>query len=171
LFSVCWALASFSKNVRLHNVHRLVLTWLGVIFQFLWRLGTVTARVTSLTVYATVYHQWVLLVIIMHWLTMFLWLIAPKSVFQGENISRPRKLVLSALVALVYVFCYINLQESKPRRKMAVFYVIMFLENALLVSMWLIGVHGLTLWYRDMVLMLIFSSFIIGKYTKQPTKF
>lgn len=33
LFSVCWALASFSKNVRGKNVHRLVLTWLGVIFQ------------------------------------------------------------------------------------------------------------------------------------------
>ncbi|CAG9124862.1 unnamed protein product [Plutella xylostella] len=34
LFSVCWALASFSKNVRLRHVHRLVLTWLGVIFQY-----------------------------------------------------------------------------------------------------------------------------------------
>lgn len=33
LYSVCWALASFSKNVRMQNVHRLVLTWLGVIFQ------------------------------------------------------------------------------------------------------------------------------------------
>lgn len=33
LFSICWALASFSKHVRLQNVHRLVLTWLGVIFQ------------------------------------------------------------------------------------------------------------------------------------------
>lgn len=36
LFSVCWALASFSKNVRLQNVHRLVLTWLGVIFQVIF---------------------------------------------------------------------------------------------------------------------------------------
>lgn len=33
LFSICWALASFSKHVRLQSVHRLVLTWLGVIFQ------------------------------------------------------------------------------------------------------------------------------------------
>lgn len=33
LFSICWALASFSKHVRMKNVHRLVLTWLGVIFQ------------------------------------------------------------------------------------------------------------------------------------------
>lgn len=63
LFSVCWALASFSKNVRLQNVHRLVLTWLGVIFQFLWRLGTVISRVISLTVYASVYSHWVFLVI------------------------------------------------------------------------------------------------------------
>jgi hypothetical protein len=63
LFSVCWALASFSKNVRIHNVHRLVLTWLGVIFQFFWRLGTVTSRVISLTVYASVYGQWIFLVI------------------------------------------------------------------------------------------------------------
>jgi predicted membrane protein len=63
LFSVCWALASFSKNVRLQNVHRLVLTWLGVIFQFLWRLGTVISRIASLTVYCSVYSYWVFLVI------------------------------------------------------------------------------------------------------------
>lgn len=65
LFSVCWALASFNKNVRLQNVHRLVLTWLGVIFQFFWRIGTVTSRVIALTVYASFYGQWVFLVISM----------------------------------------------------------------------------------------------------------
>ena len=63
LVSVCWALASFNKNVRRQNVHKLVLTWLGVIFQFVWRLGTVTSRVIALTVYATVYSYWVFLVI------------------------------------------------------------------------------------------------------------
>lgn len=63
LFSLCWSLASFSKNVRIHNVHRLVLTWLGVIFQFMWRLGTVSSRVISLTVYASVYGHWIFLVI------------------------------------------------------------------------------------------------------------
>lgn len=110
LFSVCWALASFSKNVRLQNVHRLVLTWLGVIFQFLWRLGTVSSRVTALTVYATLYGHWVFLVIGLHWMSMFLWLISPKNVFHGERISRHRKMAFSALIAFVYVFSYINLQ-------------------------------------------------------------
>ncbi|KAL4716482.1 hypothetical protein ACJJTC_015910 [Scirpophaga incertulas] len=136
LFSVCWALASFSKNVRLQNVHRLVLTWLGVIFQFLWRLGTISARICALTVYALVYEYWVFLVIGLHWVSMFLWLISPKNAFHGERISRPRKACLSALVAFVYVFAYVNLQEINHRRKMVTFYCVMGVENCLLVSAW-----------------------------------
>ncbi|XP_034825912.1 uncharacterized protein [Maniola hyperantus] len=136
LFSVCWALASFSKNVRLQNVHRLVLTWLGVIFQFLWRLGTVSARICALSVYALVYEYWVFLVIGLHWVSMFLWLISPKSVFHGERISRPRKAYLSALIAFVYVFAYINLQEHNHRQKMVVFYCVMCVENCVLVTAW-----------------------------------
>ncbi|XP_044727188.1 probable serine/threonine-protein kinase DDB_G0282963 [Chrysoperla carnea] len=139
LFSVCWALASFSKNVRLQNVHRLVLTWLGVIFQFLWRLGTVSARVTSLTMYASLYGYWIFLVIGLHWFCMFLWLISPKNVFHGERISKPRKAYLSALIAFVYVFAYVNLQEVNHRQKMVTFYVVMLLENSLLITAWLAG--------------------------------
>jgi hypothetical protein len=162
LFSVCWALASFSKNVRLQNVHRLVLTWLGVIFQFLWRLGTVSARVTTLTVYATLYGHWVFLVIGLHWISMFLWLISPKNVFHGERISRRRKAAFSALIAIVYIFSYINLQELNPRQKMATFYVVMFLENALLVVAWLVGVWGEAPWYRNSVPVVVFLSFSTG---------
>ncbi|CAH2057167.1 unnamed protein product, partial [Iphiclides podalirius] len=136
MFSVCWALASFSKNVRLQNVHRLVLTWLGVIFQFLWRLGTISARICALTVYALVYEYWVFLVIGLHWVSMFLWLISPKNVFHGERISRPRKAYLSALIAFVYVFAYVNLQELNHRQKMVIFYCVMCVENWLLVTAW-----------------------------------
>ncbi|XP_028162403.1 uncharacterized protein LOC114354300 [Ostrinia furnacalis] len=136
LFSVCWALASFSKNVRLQNVHRLVLTWLGVIFQFLWRLGTISARVCALTVYALVYEYWVFLVIGLHWVSMFLWLISPKNAFHGERISRPRKAYLSALIAFVYVFAYVNLQELNHRQKMVTFYCVMCVENWLLLTAW-----------------------------------
>ena len=140
LFSVCWALASFSKNVSKHNVHRLVLTWLGVIFQFFWRLGTITSRVLALTAYASVYKKWIFLVLILHWISMFLWLILPKNAFHEEKISRLKKIVLSFLVAFIYTFAYINLQEANHRQKMTIFYVVMFLENCLLVSLWIVGV-------------------------------
>lgn len=140
LFSVCWSLASFSKNVSKHNVHRLVLTWLGVIFQFFWRLGTITSRVLALTAYASVYKKWIFLVIILHWISMFLWLISPKNAFHGEQITRVKKILLSLLVAFIYTFAYINLQEANHRQKMTIFYIVMFLENCLLVSLWIVGV-------------------------------
>ncbi|XP_050421236.1 uncharacterized protein LOC126833760 isoform X2 [Adelges cooleyi] len=137
--SVCWALASFGKNVRMQNVHRLVLTWLGVIFQFLWRIGTVGARVISLTAYAAMYKYWILLVLSLHWLSMLLWLHSPKNVFHGERMSSKRKAFLYSLLAFVYTFAYVNLIEDNHREKMLMFYVVMALENALLMFVWSIG--------------------------------
>lgn len=164
LFSVCWALASFSKNVRLQNVHRLVLTWLGVIFQFLWRLGTVISRVIALTVYASLYSHWVFLVIILHWISMFLWLISPKNVFHGERISRVRKGTLAGMIAFVYVFAYINLQEVNHKQKMITFYVVMFLENWLLVCLWMVGIWSNRPENWFIVPILVFSTFLAGMF-------
>lgn len=99
LFSICWALSSFNKNIRPDKIHRLVLTWFGVIFQFFWRVGfvficlffiyshchncfyhfyrTITSRIVALTVYAVLYEQWVFVVIFLHWFSMLLWLLTP----------------------------------------------------------------------------------------------
>ena len=73
LFSVCWALASFNKNIRSKDINKLVLTWIGVIFQLLWRFGTVTARILALVYYASAFEYWIFLVVALHWLCMFMW--------------------------------------------------------------------------------------------------
>lgn len=161
LFSVCWALASFNKNVRRRNIHRLVLTWLGVIFQFFWRLGTVSSRVVALTVYATLYDYWVCVVIGLHWISMLLWLMSPKNVFHGESISRLKKTGFSMLIAYVYIFCYINLQEVNARQKMMAFYITMFLENSLLMAIW-VGLRGEVKWFHYPVIGIVWGGFILG---------
>ncbi|VEN34203.1 unnamed protein product [Callosobruchus maculatus] len=132
LFSVCWALASFSKHVQ--HIEQLVLTWLGVASQLLWRAGTVSARVLALSAYAATYKTWVFLVLTLHWACMFLWLLSPKSPFHGQS---GRKLGVCALIAAVYILAYINLQEKPHRRTMLIFYIVMLLENCLLVGAWL----------------------------------
>ncbi|KAL1455224.1 hypothetical protein WDU94_009334 [Cyamophila willieti] len=162
LFNVCWALASFSKNVRMQNVHRLVLTWLGVIFQFLWRLGTVGARILSLAAYATVYNQWVFLVLGSHWLCMLLWLTSPKNVFHGEHISKCRKAAYYSLIAFIYTFAYINLIEISHRQKMIMFYLVMGLENGLLVFVWSVGVSHNPPWYYVTLPLTVFLLFFSG---------
>lgn len=96
--------------------------------QFLWRLGTVGARVISLTAYAAIYKYWVLLVLGLHWLSMLLWLHSPKNVFHGERMSPKRKAFLFALLAFVFTFEYVNLLENNHREKMVSTYGVKTIE-------------------------------------------
>lgn len=122
LWSVCWAVASFSKGAaRLRNLERLVLTWLGVLAQLLWRLGTVSARVGALVAYASIYGgEWLVIVVALHWLSMLTWLLlTPDGLFKGdENLPVFRKVFIASLLAFVYVFSYVNLHETNHRQKM-----------------------------------------------------
>lgn len=102
--------------------------------------------------------------LVLHWISMFLWLISPKNVFHGERISRLKKTILGAMIAFVYIFAYINLQEVNHRQKMFTFYIVMFMENCLLVCLWMVGIwidkpQG---WFWIPILVL--SSFAAGMF-------
>ena len=165
LFNVCWALASFTKNIRQHNVHRLVLTWIGVIFQFMWRLGTLTSRVLVLVLYSTVYTYWVFLVVILHWITMMLWVLSRYAAFKAERLTRLQKVGLSVFVSYIHIFCYVNLEEQSTKLKIVTFYSIMLVENILLIALWTLGEPfnpGLVGWDRNKIFIAVFSSFFLG---------
>ncbi|KAJ8976723.1 hypothetical protein NQ317_000156 [Molorchus minor] len=157
LFSVCWALASFSKHVQ--RVDKLVLTWLGVVSQLLWRAGTVTSRALALSAYAASYHSWIFLVLALHWACMFLWLLSPRSPFHGQ---RGSKLGVCALMAAIYILAYINLQEKPHGRTMVIFYIVMLLENCLLVGAWLAAVWAVKPVNWELVPILTVSLFAAG---------
>lgn len=169
LWSVCWAVASFSKGAaRLRNLERLVLTWLGVLAQLAWRLGTVSARVGALVAYASLYGgQWLLIVLALHWLSMLMWLLlTPDGLFHGnERLSFTRKTFLASLLAFVYVFAYVNLHETNHRQKMLIFYSVMFMENSLLIGIWAVGNQhyaGFTNQPQPVVLVLILNALFFG---------
>lgn len=162
LFNVCWALASFTKNIRQHNVHRLVLTWIGVIFQFMWRLGTLTSRVLVLVLYSTVYTYWVFLVVILHWVSMLLWIMSRYAVFHEEKLSHLEKVGLSIFMAYINIFCYVNLEEQSTKFKIFTFYSIMLVENILLVTLTLTRASQINGWDRNNIVIGVFSSFFLG---------
>ena len=168
LFNVCWALASFTKNIRQHNVHRLVLTWIGVIFQFMWRLGTLTSRVLVLVLYSTVYTYWVFLVVTLHWVTMMLWVLSRYAAFnktKTEKLSRLQEVGLSIFVSYIHIFCYVNLEEQSTKVKIITFYSIMLVENILLMALWTLGERVTTSvvgWDRDKIFIAVSASFVLG---------
>ena len=135
LVNICWALASFNKNITQKTIHKLILTWIGVIAQFIWRLGTVGSRMLSLILYAAVHKGWLFLFGFLHWLCMFVWLLFQKK--SNSLIDFNYKFILKCLVlSVVYMIDFINIEDSSTKVRMSLFYLIMFIENMLLVSLW-----------------------------------
>jgi len=136
-FGICWSLASFNKNVRSKDVDKLVLTWIGVIFQLLWRLGTVSSRVLALVVYASAWPGWIILVLALHWLCMFLWFLVQHQDSEVLGKTKHARLLWSFILSYIHNIAYINVEKnSDTRLKIAVYYAVTFIENILLVSLW-----------------------------------
>lgn len=162
LVNTCWALATFSKYARKKYMHKFVLTWLGIISQFLWRLGTVSSRMVALTIYAVYYNYWALVVLALHWLTMFFWLIKPGGLLKDEvNITPARKITSAIAASWIYCFCYMNFEEHNSKIKMTVYYLIMFLENNLLLTVCLIFSSQVT-WFKNLSILVVYLGFVFG---------
>lgn len=162
LMNVCWALASFTKYARKKYLQRFILTWLGILSQLLWRIGTVSSRIVALTIYGVYYNYWMLVILALHWLTMFLWLMKPGNLLRDEvNLGRPRKITFAAAIAWIYCFCYLNFEEQNSKLKMTSYYLIMFLENNLLLTVCLIFSSQVT-WIKNLSILVVYLGFVFG---------
>merc|ERR1711976_150352 len=166
-FGICWSLASFNKNVRSKDVDKLVLTWIGVIFQLLWRLGTVSSRVLALVVYASAWPGWIILVLALHWLCMFLWFLVQHQDSEVLGKTRHARLLWSFILSYIHNIAYINVEKKTDTRlKVAVYYAVTFIENILLVSLWTTSSPRAKLDFnaeqRRDVVMTVVLAFVVG---------
>ncbi|XP_062406303.1 LOW QUALITY PROTEIN: XK-related protein 5a [Sardina pilchardus] len=129
LFSLSWALVLFSRACCLIRPGHLAMPPAALLCQLLWRMGMLGARVASLVFFTRVFGWWVCGVIGFHWLTAAFWLMSQ----QTDICSGPwRWRVFNGTLAVVHVFCFLNVKDGPSRFRMAGFYLVMFLENATL---------------------------------------
>ena len=162
IINICWSLASFNKNIQRKNVEKLVLTWIGVVFQFLWRLGTVSSRCFALILYWSAYDNWILFVIALHWICVFVSLVVPNKIFKrNESVSYPKWIFKCLVISYVYNFCYLNLEKTKIKTRMALFYSLIIVENILLVCLWSVSIKTQIIQYSQQEKLQIFG-LVIG---------
>ncbi|XP_073530006.1 XK-related protein 5 isoform X1 [Phyllobates terribilis] len=158
LLSLSWALVSFSHFLCLLRPGHLCLPWASVLCQLLWRMGMIGTRVMALVVFARVYHFWVFAVGGAHWLVMSFWLVAQ----QTDVISTPCYWRLfNILLGAVYTFCFINVRDGPSRYRVAIFYVIMLLENCILLLLATDFLQGAA-WSTVKLSVAVLSGFLIG---------
>ncbi|GIZ01606.1 XK-related protein 6 [Caerostris extrusa] len=59
--SLSWGIAAYSKAMRNIRPEKKRLSWWGLIFQALWRIGMVSSRIVSMVLFAVVYGYWLIL--------------------------------------------------------------------------------------------------------------
>ncbi|KAM8953279.1 XK-related protein 5 [Pelodytes ibericus] len=158
LLSLSWALVSYSRFLCLLKPGHLSMPWASLLCQLLWRMGMIGTRAMSLVVFARVYHFWVFAVAGAHWLVMSFWLVAQ----QTDVVSRPcHWRLFNVVLGAVYVFCFINVKSGHSRYRVAIFYVVMLLENSILL---LLATDFLqeALWSNVKLSVAVMSGFLIG---------
>ena len=162
--NICWAFASFNKHIDPANIDRLILTWIGVILKFLWRLGTVSSRLIALVLYTSVYHAYVFLFFFLHTLCMFLWLTLQKKVTSWRECSG-RFLTENTLLSYVYLVDFVHMEECSAKVKLVLYYAIVLLENVILAVLWSTNVQTTLLFtveQRRSAILLVVLPFLTG---------
>ncbi|XP_043842402.1 XK-related protein 5 [Dromiciops gliroides] len=156
--SLSLSLVSYARVMCLMKPGHLSMPWAALLCQLLWRLAMLGTRIITLVLFSQAYHCWVLVVGGAHWLVMTFWLVAQQSdIIDSTSCWR----LFNLLVGALYVFCYINFWDSPSRNRMITFYMIMLMENTvllLLVTDFLQGASWGTMWMTAGIV----SGFIIG---------
>lgn len=135
----CWFTASFRRHHNSDTIDDLVLTWPGTIFRLLWRAGEMLSRILSLAVFTSIYYYWIFLILGLHGLTMLVCLCTSVlGMFEKSGLSSCNKFFLGIIVAYMYSICFVNTSSENAVFRYALFYIIMFLENAVLTAVWYI---------------------------------
>lgn len=137
IFGSCFYLASY-YNADDSKYDVITCSFCAAMFKFTWRLGELVSRVLCLTIFTTVYTYWIFLILILHAVTMLVCLCtAVLDMFQDAGYSKTRQALTRILAAYIYTFVFVNFQKHENSVfKYTFFYVIMLMENAVLIIVW-----------------------------------
>lgn len=159
LCSVAWSLVAYVRTLRFSLEEAPNVSWLGTLVCYCWRLMVLAPRLVALTLFASVLHWALFLVCAVRWLLMYTWLV--KGVRIGQYDKRSDKLCFKAVLAAIYIFCFIDLAPGNRRFRYAFFYAFTFAENALLLGLWHHYKQG-SPWYETVALLGSFCSYSMG---------
>ncbi|XP_045391597.1 XK-related protein 5 [Lemur catta] len=156
--ALSWALVSYGRFMDCVKPGALATPWAALLCQQLWRMGMLGTRVLSLVLFYKAYHVWVLVVGGVHWLVMTFWLVAQQSDIVDSTCHWR---LFNLLVGAVYILCYLNLWDSPSRNRMVTFYLVMLLENVILLLLATDFLQGAS-WTSLCTIAGVLSGFLVG---------
>ncbi|KAG1656148.1 XK-related protein 6 [Nymphon striatum] len=164
LLSFAWGIASYQRNLRFCVENANILTRKGQAAMFFWRLGMILSRVFSLALFASHFKYWLAPILLGHWGAMTMWIIHQNTIFCSTDLGKPvywKEYLYNMIMGVVYIFCYFNVKNEPTFHKYKIYYIIVFLENCICISLWY-HYSDSSVWYYRPAIALVFVSFILG---------
>ncbi|XP_026089254.1 XK-related protein 6-like [Carassius auratus] len=133
LLSLSWVLASYHKLLRDSRDDQKSMSYRGAVVHLLWRFFTISSRALSFALFASVFHIYFGIFVVLHWCAMAFWVIHGGTDF---CMSKWEEVLFNMLVGVVYVFCWFNVKEGRTRYRMVVYYLLVLVENTILTALW-----------------------------------
>ncbi|KAE8286916.1 XK-related protein 6 [Larimichthys crocea] len=109
LLSLAWVLASYHKLLRDSRDDKKSMSYRGALLHLFWRLFTISSRVLSLALFASVFHIYFGIFVVLHWCAMAFWVIHGGTDF---CMSKWEEVLFNMVVGVVYVFCWFNVRVA-----------------------------------------------------------
>ncbi|EHH28285.1 XK-related protein 6, partial [Macaca mulatta] len=133
LMSLAWVLASYHKLLRDSRDDKKSMSYRGAVIQLFWRLFTISSRVISFALFASIFQLYFGIFVVVHWCAMAFWIIHGGTDF---CMSKWEEILFNMVVGIVYIFCWFNVKEGRTRYRMFAYYTIVLTENAALTFLW-----------------------------------
>ncbi|KAB1256046.1 XK-related protein 6 [Camelus dromedarius] len=160
LMSLAWVLASYHKLLRDSRDDKKSMSYRGALIQLFWRLFTISSRVISFALFASIFQLYFGIFVVVHWCAMAFWIIHGGTDF---CMSKWEEILFNMVVGIVYIFCWFNVKEGRTRYRMFAYYTIVLTENATLTFLWYFYRNPETTdFYAVPALCCVFLSFVAG---------
>ncbi|XP_060040909.1 XK-related protein 6 [Erinaceus europaeus] len=160
LMSLAWVLASYHKLLRDSRDDKKSMSYRGALIHLFWRLFTISSRVISFALFASIFQLYFGIFVVVHWCAMAFWIIHGGTDF---CMSKWEEILFNMVVGIVYIFCWFNVKEGRTRYRMFAYYTIVLTENAALTFLWYFYRNPETTdSYAVPALCCVFVSFVAG---------
>uniref|UniRef100_A0A8C3JUY6 XK-related protein n=1 Tax=Calidris pygmaea TaxID=425635 RepID=A0A8C3JUY6_9CHAR len=105
----------------------------GALIHLFWRLFTISSRVLSFALFASIFQLYFGIFVVVHWCAMAFWIIHGGTDF---CMSKWEEILFNMVVGIVYIFCWFNVKEGRTRYRMFAYYTVVLTENAALTLLW-----------------------------------
>ena len=111
------------------------LTKMSLLLQFLWRFFTISSRLISIGLFITAFTYWIFPIAIGHWGIMTIWVMHQGTHFCADEQA---EYFFNMIIGAIYLVCFLNIKDEPTRCKYTSYYVLILLEDILLLSLWYI---------------------------------